>query len=213
MYIRRKVYSVFEDENGELRYFSTNEIVSEEDYLERLYSEDYLDDDDMERLFSDFEDERYYARAVETEAVKKGKELGQKNAKKIKELQETFKKELEEMRRKGGGGLQKRLDALKADQAKRMEALKASFKDGSHGNATVKKLKEETDKKLVGKSSYKAMERTANLKRPIYGVNSKISKFYKTKGGKAAILGTAGLGIAGAAGYGGYRLAHGKSEK
>ena len=53
MYIRRKVYSAVEDENGEIRYFSTNEIISEEEYLENLYSEDYLDDDDMERLFSD----------------------------------------------------------------------------------------------------------------------------------------------------------------
>ena len=53
MYIRRKVYSVFEDENGEIRYFSTNEIMSEEEYLENLYSEDYLDDDDMERLFAE----------------------------------------------------------------------------------------------------------------------------------------------------------------
>ena len=53
MYIRRKVYSAIEDENGEIRYFSTNEIVSEEEYLENLYSEFYLDDDDMERIFSE----------------------------------------------------------------------------------------------------------------------------------------------------------------
>lgn len=53
MYIRRKVYSAVEDYDGEIRYFSTNEIISEEEYLEALYSEDYLDDEDMERLFSD----------------------------------------------------------------------------------------------------------------------------------------------------------------
>ena len=53
MYIRRKVYSAIEDENGEIRYFSTNEIVNEEDYLEMLYSDAFLDDEDMERLFSD----------------------------------------------------------------------------------------------------------------------------------------------------------------
>ena len=56
MYIRRKVYSAVEDENGEIRYFSTNEIVSENDYIEALYSEDYLDDDDLDRLYSDSED-------------------------------------------------------------------------------------------------------------------------------------------------------------
>lgn len=40
MYIRRKVFSVALDENGEERYFSTNEIINEEDYLDEvLYSE------------------------------------------------------------------------------------------------------------------------------------------------------------------------------
>ena len=59
MYIRRKVYSAVEDYDGEIRYFSTNEIISEDDYLEALYSEDYLDDDDMERLYSDKEEKEY----------------------------------------------------------------------------------------------------------------------------------------------------------
>lgn len=36
MYIRRKVYSVALDEYGEERYFSTNEIVNEEDYLQEM---------------------------------------------------------------------------------------------------------------------------------------------------------------------------------
>ena len=58
MYIRRKVYSAVEDYDGEIRYFSTNEIISEEDYLEALYSEDYLDDDDMERLFAEKEGDK-----------------------------------------------------------------------------------------------------------------------------------------------------------
>ena len=40
MYIRRKVFSTVIDENGEERYFSTNEIINEEDYLnEVMYSE------------------------------------------------------------------------------------------------------------------------------------------------------------------------------
>ena len=39
MYIRRKVFSVALDENSEERYFSTNEFISEEDYLnEVMYS-------------------------------------------------------------------------------------------------------------------------------------------------------------------------------
>lgn len=39
MYIRRKAYSVAIDENGEEKLFSTTEIMSEESYLEKLYSE------------------------------------------------------------------------------------------------------------------------------------------------------------------------------
>ena len=40
MYITRKVFSIAIDENGEERYFSTNEIINEEDYLnEVMYSE------------------------------------------------------------------------------------------------------------------------------------------------------------------------------
>ena len=41
MYIRRKVFSVVLDENGEERYFSTNEFINEEDYLDEvLFSDD-----------------------------------------------------------------------------------------------------------------------------------------------------------------------------
>ena len=36
MYIRRKVFSVAVDESGEERYFSTNEIINEEDYLDEV---------------------------------------------------------------------------------------------------------------------------------------------------------------------------------
>jgi hypothetical protein len=39
MYIRRKVFSIAYDENGEEKLFSTTEIMSEESYLEKLYSE------------------------------------------------------------------------------------------------------------------------------------------------------------------------------
>ena len=38
MYIRRKVYSTAIDENGEEKLFSTTEIMSEESYIEKLYS-------------------------------------------------------------------------------------------------------------------------------------------------------------------------------
>jgi len=41
MYIRRKVFSTFIDtETGEERLFSTTEIMSEEEYIERMYSEE-----------------------------------------------------------------------------------------------------------------------------------------------------------------------------
>lgn len=50
MYITRKVFSIAIDENGEERYFSTNEILNEESYLrELMYSDEYLLD---ERLFA-----------------------------------------------------------------------------------------------------------------------------------------------------------------
>lgn len=39
MYIRRKAFSVAYNENGEEKLFSTTEIMSEEAYLEKLYSE------------------------------------------------------------------------------------------------------------------------------------------------------------------------------
>ena len=39
MYIRRKVFSTYIDENGEEKLFSTTEIMSEESYLEKAYSE------------------------------------------------------------------------------------------------------------------------------------------------------------------------------
>lgn len=39
MYIRRKVFSTYIDENGEEKLFSTTEIMSEESYLEKLYSD------------------------------------------------------------------------------------------------------------------------------------------------------------------------------
>ena len=40
MYIRRKVFSTYiDEETGEERLYSTTEIMSEESYLEKLYSE------------------------------------------------------------------------------------------------------------------------------------------------------------------------------
>lgn len=46
MYIRRKVFSLLHDENGEERYFSTTDIVLE-DEEERLFS--LVDDEDLEQ--------------------------------------------------------------------------------------------------------------------------------------------------------------------
>ena len=40
MYIRRKVFSTVIDENGEEKYFSTNEIINEEDYLDEVMYSD-----------------------------------------------------------------------------------------------------------------------------------------------------------------------------
>lgn len=46
MYIRRKVFSLLQDENGEERYFSTTDILME-DEEERLFS--LVDDEDLEQ--------------------------------------------------------------------------------------------------------------------------------------------------------------------
>ena len=46
MYIRRKVFSLLQDENGEERYFSTREILLENEE-ERLFS--ILDEEDLEQ--------------------------------------------------------------------------------------------------------------------------------------------------------------------
>lgn len=52
MYIRRKVFSVALDENGEERYFSTNEIINEDDYLDEvMYS-------DLDEKMFDYVEER-----------------------------------------------------------------------------------------------------------------------------------------------------------
>ena len=44
MYIRRKAFSTVIDENGEEKYFSTNEIINEEDYLAEI---NYSDKDKL----------------------------------------------------------------------------------------------------------------------------------------------------------------------
>ena len=58
MYIRRKVFSVALDESGEERYFSTNEIINEEDYLDEVMYSDYDEDDYLdEYMYSDEEED------------------------------------------------------------------------------------------------------------------------------------------------------------
>ena len=55
MYIRRKAYSVVIDENGEEKLFSTTEIMSEESYLEKLYSES----ESEQKVFSLFKQDKF----------------------------------------------------------------------------------------------------------------------------------------------------------
>ena len=230
MYIRRKVYSAVEDENGEIRYFSTNEIVNEEDYLEMLYSEDYLDDDDMERLYSDVEDERYYSRSVVTPSVAHGQEVGKKNAELIKNLK--AEREAALAKHKSGS---KAYNKVVAEYDQRLKDLKASFEGSSFkkgrtivGNAeadTVRAMRKIDDATRVNKkaasnmadirkgmkNNFKAMEKKAvkraGQERFADATYRKVGKWAKTKRGKIALAAGAGLGLAGAAGYGGYRLA------
>ena len=72
MYIRRKVFSVALDENGEERYFSTNEIINEEDYLDEVMYSDYDEDDYL--------DEYMYSDEEEGEKPKKKLSKGEKAA-------------------------------------------------------------------------------------------------------------------------------------
>lgn len=46
MYIRRKVFSVVTDENGEEKLFSTTEFINENEYLENLSNEKYFSEDE-----------------------------------------------------------------------------------------------------------------------------------------------------------------------
>jgi hypothetical protein len=50
MYIRRKVFSTFEDENGEERLFSTTEFMNEDQYLDELMYSDPEDEPKMKLL-------------------------------------------------------------------------------------------------------------------------------------------------------------------
>ena len=56
MYIRRKVFSTVIDENGEEKYFSTNEIINEEDYLEEVM---YSGEPSNEELVKDLNNRKY----------------------------------------------------------------------------------------------------------------------------------------------------------
>ena len=56
MYIRRKVFSVALDESGEERYFSTNEIINEEDYLNEVM---YSEEPSNEELVKDLNNRKY----------------------------------------------------------------------------------------------------------------------------------------------------------
>ena len=56
MYIRRKVFSVAVDENGEERYFSINEVINEEDYLNEVM---YSEEPSNEELVKDLNNRKY----------------------------------------------------------------------------------------------------------------------------------------------------------
>lgn len=56
MYIRRKAFSIVIDENGEEKYFSTNEIINEEDYLEEVM---YSGEPSNEELVKDLNNRKY----------------------------------------------------------------------------------------------------------------------------------------------------------
>lgn len=57
MYVRRKVYSVLQDEMGEERYFSTTDVAYENEVEERIYSASSEVEYEFERYFSDTEKE------------------------------------------------------------------------------------------------------------------------------------------------------------
>lgn len=57
MYVRRKVYSVLQDEMGEERYFSTTDVAYKTEMEERIYSASSEVEYEFERYFSDTEKE------------------------------------------------------------------------------------------------------------------------------------------------------------
>jgi hypothetical protein len=70
MYIRRKVFSTFEDENGEERLFSTTEFMNEDEYLDEIC---FSDDEDQELTKSD----KARLRDLKWFKTKKGREVAE----------------------------------------------------------------------------------------------------------------------------------------
>ena len=179
MYIRRKVYSAFEDENGEIRYFSTNEIVNEEEYLEMLYSEDYLDDDDMERLFSfhpvtgEAISPEEYKKVLQELSGRKGKSVITKSGKMRKDVRKAIEKAAEE------GSAKSKKEMLE----------KAAEKTWRRENA--EKLGKYT--KAAAKGGFAKGKASATF-------GDVVKNMAKTKGGKAKL---AAAGVLGAGAIGG----------
>ena len=215
MYIRRKVFSVALDENGEERYFSTNEIINEEDYLDEvLYSEDeegYLD----EVQYSEEEEPKkksHLGRNIAlgtagTAALAGGGIYG---AKKIGANQEALWKAVQLAERDKSGMTSTELDALK--KIKKDKELMKKVKNIRKGKPTV----DEIGAKI---------RRGKNLQKPADSItNSKVGKWvaenagkgnawvkahpYKAAGGAAAAIGLTGAGI-----YGVKKLKNRKSNK
>ena len=203
MYIRRKVFSVAFDENGEERYFSTNEIINEEDYLDEvLYSEKKKK-----------EKKSHLGRNIAlgtagTAALAGGGIYG---AKKIGANQEALWKAVQLAGRDKSGMTSMELDALK--KIKKDKELMKKVKNIRKGKPTV----DEIGAKI---------RRGKNLQKPADSItNSKVGKWvaenagkgnawvkahpYKAAGAAAAV----GAGLTGAGIYGAKKLKERKAEK
>lgn len=192
MYIRRKVYSALQDENGEVRYFSTNEFI----------------DTDLE--------DRYFARAIMTPGEKAANEAGHKLGKKISRMHminnadenviKSLKQEAIKMGKKGAD-----INNYVNDQLQKAYNFERRVKNSTNGvkdivNGTFKNVHKDA---VEGAGSFaKGNAYNASMKKRVRSAGDLVKKNWK-KGVELVkrhpyAAGGAALGTLGAAGAGAY---------
>lgn len=189
MYIRRKVFSVALDEYGEERYFSTNEIINEDAYLDELMYSDY-DYDYDERMYA------YIAQADREEAAKVGKRIGE--LKKLEKSGGLNKKQVKELQ-----DLQKKYEGFKAGGRKEVSQsgrqLTAQQKR-MHGQINARGKQAERAAQAAREAA--AAKKAGSIKGRMGNAAKSVGNYVKAHPYKAAGIGLAGAGVVGGTVYG-----------